>query len=77
MSKSQATCPDCNVELEPIKLIDATEKNFQEGCFRVDLTYAARDTKAPLFFGGIQPKGKVEGNICPKCGRILLYGRSL
>jgi hypothetical protein len=69
------TCPDCGVPLQPIKLVDATERVFGEGAYRVNLTYAAQDAEAPWggFLGGIQPTGDVYGRICPKCGRILLY----
>jgi hypothetical protein len=72
---SGTTCPDCGVELRGIKLIDATERTFGEGSYRVDLAYAAQEAEAPAlgWFGGIAPQGKVYGRLCTHCGRIYLH----
>ena len=77
MSGERSTCPDCETELQPVKITDATDRAFGEGTYRVELTYAAHEAQAPLggFLGGIPPLGIVEGRICPKCGRIILYGK--
>ncbi len=75
MGAPHKTCPDCGTRLQGIKLVDATERAFGEGAYRVDLSYAPQNADAPLLglFGGIAPEGKVYGRICPDCGRILLY----
>ena len=70
------TCPDCQLSMRPIKMIDATERSMGGGAIHVELTYAASDAQTG-FMGGIPPEGKVNGAICPKCGRIVLYGTSL
>ena len=76
MSAPQINCPDCKSELHPIRLVDATDRAWGEGTYRVELTYAAYE--APnRWFGGIPPSGRVEGRMCPNCGRILLYGRPM
>lgn len=69
------TCPDCDTPLHPIKLVDATDRAFGEGAYRVNLNYAAEDAEAPLggFLGGMAPQGNVYGRLCTRCGRILLY----
>lgn len=42
----------------------------------MDLVYAAPDARASFFTGRIPSLGAVRGVICPKCGRILLYGEA-
>jgi hypothetical protein len=79
MGAPKTTCPDCGTQLQPIKLVDATERVFGDGAYRVNLSYAAQDAEAPLggFLGGIAPQGNVYGRICPQCGRILLYANPM
>ena len=69
---SGTACPDCGVELRAIKLIDATDRAWGEGNYRVDLAYAAQDAEVP-WFGGIAAEGNVYGRLCTHCGRIFLY----
>jgi hypothetical protein len=69
---SGTNCPDCAVELRAIKLIDATDRAWGEGTYRVDLTYSAQDAEA-VWLGGIPPQGNVYGRLCTHCGRIFLY----
>ena len=76
MEYPASTCPECESPMRPIKMIDATERSLGGGSIHVELTYAAEGATAG-FLGGIPPEGKVRGAICPKCGRIVLYGTSL
>ena len=71
---SRTTCPDCNEELQPIKIIDATRRNPLDftGLLHVELSYSSIDAK-PGFFYDMKKEGTVQGRLCPKCGRILLY----
>ncbi len=71
---SRTTCPDCNEELQPIKILDATMPGYvYEGRCHIELSYSASDTKPSFFSHTIEKQGTVHGKICPKCGRILLY----
>ena len=72
MGEPNTTCPDCGTELQPIKLIDATNWAMGKGIGHVNLAYAAEDAKSG-FFSGIAPQGTVSGRVCTECGRILLY----
>ena len=75
MKAKRSTCPDCETELQIIKLMDATERNLITGSgHHVDLEYAAPDATASFFTHTVPSKGYVWGKICPACGRILLYG---
>ena len=76
MNNSPKTCPDCGTPTEAIKLLDATAGGDWgvRGMQHVDLAYAAPDARKSFFFGQIPSLGVVRGVICPKCGRILLYG---
>jgi hypothetical protein len=61
--------------MQPIKLIDATDRNFVLGVAgHVELAYSAPDAKAGSFSGVIPLLGTVKGMICPACGRIVLRG---
>lgn len=72
-SKNARTCPDCRVELQPIKLLDATEQVRMQGATHVDVTYAAPDAKRSFFTQTIPPAGTVRGLVCPECGLIQMY----
>jgi hypothetical protein len=61
--------------MQPIKLIDATERGWRTGQQHVELAYAAPDAVASTFLGKIPRLGTVKGMICPECGRIVLYGK--
>ena len=71
MTKS---CPDCETELRPIQLLDATHPGWtSEGSQHTNLSYAAIDATRS-FFGKIPKEGIVQAFLCGECGRILLYG---
>ena len=77
MENPVSKCPDCESPLQPIKLIDATQKmGDQEGRQHVELSYAALDATPSFFTGKVSRLGVVRGCICPSCGRILLYGKT-
>ena len=73
MAGSATACPECGMEMQPIKLIDATVR-YADGSGHVELAYAAPDAKASFFTATIPALGKVKGMICPGCGRIVLRG---
>ena len=75
MSNTQNECPECRTPLEEVRLIDATERRFDGPMRHVDLSYAAPDARASFFIGRIPSLGTIRGMICPKCGRILMYGQ--
>ena len=70
-------CPDCLGQMQSIKLIDATRSPGldHQGMQHIGLAYAAEDAQRSFFLGKIPQLGTVHGKICPKCGRILLYGQ--
>ena len=75
MAQRKNICPDCGTKVQTIKLVDATELGFgREGTTHVELGYAAADATPSFFMGKIKQLGRVKGQICPDCGRILLYG---
>ena len=75
---SRNTCPDCEVELQAIKIIDATSPGpSDKGIAHVELSYSAPDAKPSFFQHAIKREGTVEAKVCPKCGRILLYAGPL
>ena len=72
MSRQQ--CPDCNHELQPIKIIDATLPGIhQEGVQHVELSYSSPDAKPSFFTREIKREGRIKAKLCPVCGRVLLY----
>ena len=76
MPKPRNECPDCNLELQPIKLLDATDTGMGgHGASHTELSYAAPDSAASLFTRTVPRLGSVHGKICPECGRIILFGR--
>ncbi len=67
-------CRDCEVELQSIRLLDATHVNrVGNGAVQVDLTYAAPDAKPSFWASSIPVAGVVQGMVCPDCGLIQLY----
>ena len=71
---TRLNCPDCETELQPIKIIDATMPGCHgEGVAHVELSYSSPDAKPSFFLHEIEREGKVRARMCPKCGRILLY----
>jgi hypothetical protein len=76
MLEPRNTCPDCESELQPIKLLDATDTGMGgHGISHTELSYAAPDSAASFFTRTVPRLGTVQGKICPDCGRILLFGR--
>ena len=73
MAGSTTACPECGMGMQPIKLIDATDRWWKSGTGHVELAYAALDAKTS-FTGTIPALGTVKGMICPACGRIVLRG---
>lgn len=69
------TCGDCKIELETIRVIDATEKGWSpEGAQHVELHYAPLDADRAWFTGKIKGACPITGMICPQCRRISLFG---
>lgn len=67
-------CRDCGVELQPIRLLDATVSSpGRNGRTHVDLNYASPDAKPSFFMGTIPAAGIVKGMVCPECGLVQLY----
>ena len=70
-------CPECKAQLRDVKLLDATAHDLlMQGCQHVDLAYAALDSGKSVFFGKVPALGRVRAQMCPECGRMLLYGES-
>lgn len=69
-------CPDCSSDLHPIKLLDATVRDFQlEGSQHTVLRYAAPNEHQSMFMGKIKGLGEVGAHVCSGCGRIFLYAK--
>jgi len=70
------TCPECEAALQPIKILDATSPGPRDtGIAQVALSYSAPDAKQSFFMHEIKREGTVQANMCPDCGRILLYAK--
>ena len=75
---SRITCPDCNEELQDIKILDATSSGPRNtGIAQVELAYSTPEAKQSFFLHEIKREGTIQGKLCPKCGRILLYAGPL
>ena len=71
-------CPDCDVKLVPIKILDSTESGgiFSDetvGYEHVLLAYAAEDAERSSMLHTFPQMGHIQGMLCPKCGRVLMY----
>jgi hypothetical protein len=76
MTDERTICPDCQAELQPIKLLDATGTGMGgQGIAHTELSYAAPDSAASFFTRTVPRLGTVQAKICPECGRIILYGK--
>jgi hypothetical protein len=76
MADKQWMCPGCDLEMQPIRLLDATGTGMGgQGIAHTELSYAATDSVASLFTRTVPRLGTVHARMCPECGRILLYGR--
>jgi hypothetical protein len=65
------TCPDCQAEMQAIRLFDRAG----EGAAHLPLSYAAGDAKQSWFFGRFEIAGTITARMCPVCGRIILHGQ--
>ncbi|MCB9873480.1 MAG: hypothetical protein H6821_04805 [Planctomycetaceae bacterium] len=75
MADKKSACPDCQGQMHPIKLLDATHPGLHlTGARHVETTYAAVDAPPSLFTGTIPKAGTVKARICQECGRIILHG---
>lgn len=75
MSEPRKTCPDCDSELRPIKMLDATNLGMgTEGIGHVEQAYAAEKSEASWYTKTVPKAGTVKAKICPNCGRIILHG---
>lgn len=76
MIDKQYRCRDCAADMQPVKLLDATNVAYRrdEGAAHVELAYAALDANASFFTRQIPQLGNVRGFICPACGEIRLQG---
>lgn len=61
------TCPDCQSEMRPIKLI-----NQDSGGCHGKVQYTSAEAKKGWCFYPVA--GNVGGMMCSSCGRIVLYG---
>ncbi len=76
MAENKPKCPDCSLEMQPIKLLDATDTGMGgQGISHTELSYAAPDSVASFFTRTVPRLGTVDARICPQCGRIVLYGK--
>jgi len=64
----RTTCPDCESEMYPIKLIDSTGQGGDRA-----LGYAAGDAEQSRWLRVFPIEGKVGARMCPTCGRIVLH----
>lgn len=76
MSDNDRKCPDCEVGLQRIKLLDATELRpvVRTPHSHGEVHYAAADAEPSFWEHTIPSKGKVNAFVCTECARILLYG---
>lgn len=72
-------CSDCQVPLEPIRIVDATEPapawgGSPKGATHTDLAYAPIDATATWFTRTVEGTVPITAMMCTKCSRIHLYG---
>jgi hypothetical protein len=67
MTQQRTTCPDCQTQMRPIKLIDSAYDTHEL------LGYAAGEAERSWFLGKYKEAGKVAARMCPACGRIILH----
>ncbi|MCA9176098.1 MAG: hypothetical protein KDB14_16545 [Planctomycetales bacterium] len=70
----RTNCPDCEGRLEPVMIIDATDRGMGGGVGHVELSYAPSNSVASSITQTITSAGQVKAMMCVECGRILLYG---
>ena len=64
----ERNCPDCDEPMHEVLLIDKTRGGHAE------LEYTLVDEKKSRWLGRYPVAGCVVSMMCPKCGRITLYG---
>ena len=62
--------PDCEGELKPVRILDATQANGHQ----MTLQYAEIDAKPSAILQKVPSSGTVKGYMCKECKRIFLYG---
>jgi len=70
MTQEATHCPDCETEMQLIKLIDNGAPCFGQ----TEIAYATPDAKRDNWTGRFPEKGRLVAKICPSCGRVLLFG---
>jgi len=61
-------CPDCECPLTGIRIIDKAYRPIH-----ADLEYASGGAERGVWLGRFPIEGTIEGLLCGKCGRVLLY----
>ena len=61
-------CPDCKRAMTGIRMIDKACRPPHAA-----LEYAAAEAKPGIWLGHFPIEGRIEGFMCDKCGRVLLY----
>ncbi|MBM4000391.1 MAG: hypothetical protein FJ297_12790 [Planctomycetes bacterium] len=74
--EDRTECPDCRGGLQPIKIVDATDRAMGSGVGHVELGFATRDAAQSGVTASIPRAGVVKAKLCSKCGRIFLYSTS-
>ena len=69
-----AKCSDCDLALEYIRILDATQPTATSKASSQDLQYAPMQANAGWFSGTAEGTSPITGMICPKCRRISMYG---
>jgi hypothetical protein len=71
--ESRHNCPDCQGQLQSIRIVDATERAMGSGVAHVELAYASMSATQSDLTATIPISGVVRGKLCTQCGRIYLY----
>jgi len=71
--EGRTECPDCQSTLDPIRLIDATDRAMGGGVSHVELAFAAQGAQHSSLTGTLPSSGIVKAKLCSGCGRIFLY----
>jgi len=63
------TCPSCEVELVPIRVVDKAQ-----GTINVGFAYTVDEPKRSAWSGALKNRaGVVQGHLCPQCDRVLFF----
>lgn len=66
--RESKVCPDCQGNLEPIRILDKGHYSIPES-----FEYASLDAKPGFWTGYVSAEGRIEALICTSCARILFY----